>query len=161
MSHSLKVKEFTEGSTGKQCPKTPQLMSKNEVGFLFSMVKSEMVELAQTVCDSSEEAVQLFNNANCRDVNNNYSKPSLESELISEQADAMVDAWYYMLNAAAKKGMNLDRIFDVVHDANMSKRFSDGTFHRREDGKVIKPDGWKEPDTHGEIQRQLQHGSWN
>eukprot|EP00493_Phyllostaurus_siculus_P011057 UN11213 len=30
-------------------------------------------------------------------------------ELIGEQADAFVDIWYYSLNAAAKKGINLSK----------------------------------------------------
>ena len=161
MSNALKVKQFTEESTGKVCPATPQIMNKDEVKFLISMVNSEMLELALTVCNSPEEAIQLFNDARFRDFNTNYVRPSSNVQLIAEQADAMVDAWYYMLNAGAKKGINLDKVFDVVQDANMNKRFPDGTFHRREDGKVIKPQDWKEPDIDSEIQRQLKHGSWN
>jgi predicted HAD superfamily Cof-like phosphohydrolase len=33
----------------------------------------------------------------------------------AEQADALVDIYYYSLNAACKKGMNLSALFDVVH----------------------------------------------
>lgn len=161
MSSALKVKQFTEESTGKSCPNKPQIMNKDEVKFLISMVNSEMLELALTVCNSPQEAVELFKDARFRDFNENYTRPTSEVQLIAEQADAMVDAWYYMLNAAAKKGFNLDKVFDVVHDANMNKRFPDGIFHRREDGKVIKPDNWKEPDIDSEIKRQLKNGSWD
>ena len=73
----------------------------------------------------------------------------------------MVDSWYYMLDTACKHGINLSAIFDKVHEANMSKRFPDGTFHRREDGKIEKPPGWTPPNISGEINRQYREGSWN
>ncbi len=40
--------------------------------------------------------------------------------------------------------MDGDKIFDIVHAANMRK-FPDGVVLRREDGKVLKPDGWVGP----------------
>jgi hypothetical protein len=55
--------------------------------------------------------------------------------------------------------MDLSTLFDIVHDANMAKKFPDGTFHRRpEDGKILKPG--KEGDVVGEIMRQYCFGSW-
>ena len=60
------------------------------------------------------------------------------------QADALVDVYYYSLNAAAKKGVNLSSIFSIVHAANMAKRDpATGQFLKREDGKIIKPKGWQ------------------
>eukprot|EP01046_Picozoa_sp_COSAG06_P110769 COSAG06_NODE_57315_length_280_cov_5.243094_1_plen_93_part_11 len=41
---------------------------------------------------------------------------------VAAQADALVDIQYYMLNCAAKKGINMSAIFGVVHAANMAKR---------------------------------------
>jgi predicted HAD superfamily Cof-like phosphohydrolase len=73
------------------------------------------------------------------DTNRAYKKPTDTVEIIAQQADAMVDAWYYMLNAACKKGWNLTPVFGEVHIANMNKRWSDGKFHIREDGKIEKP----------------------
>jgi predicted HAD superfamily Cof-like phosphohydrolase len=61
-----------------------------------------------------------------------------------------------MLNTYVKKGVDLDKLFHLVHEANMRKRWEDGTFHRRGDGKVMKPQGWTEPDLVSEIKRQLQ-----
>ena len=75
--------------------------------------------------------------------------PSLDEEFMklylrSEQADAMVDAWYYMLNASCKNGIDLSKVFDEVHKANMNKRDPiTNEFIRRADGKVLKPPGWK------------------
>lgn len=66
-----------------------------------------------------------------------------------------MDLWYYGLNAFAKKSVNLSAIFDTVHNANMAKRDpTTGKFIHREDGKIIKPEGWQPPDIVAEIKRQ-------
>lgn len=160
MDHANKVKQFTEESMGIECPKYPQSMNKEEVKFIIRMVFSEMFELAQTVNTTKEESVSFLQS--CLDTID-YSrnvKFENDTELKAQQFDSFVDAWYYMLNAAAKKGVNLCRIFDVVHNANMAKKFPDGTFHRRDDGKVIKPENWKEPDIIGEIAYQEKEGAF-
>lgn len=161
-SESELVKEFTEGSTGNECPKHPHLMDKNTVIFLIRMVMSELNELANTVSNNEAESMQLMKDAlNTIDVCHKFSSDPVEQ--LAEQADSLVDANYYMLNIAAKHGMNLSELFKVVHAANMAKRDPQtGQFIRRkEDGKVIKPANWKEPDVVGEIKRQLNNGSWN
>lgn len=74
---------------------------------------------------------------------------------------SVVDVYYYSLNAAAKKGVNLSSLFGVVHAANMAKRDpTSGQFLKREDGKIIKPAGWTPPDVAGEVRRQLKDGAW-
>ncbi len=156
-THTSLVREFTEQSMGVKLPTTPSKMSRNEVKFIVRMVVSEMMELCSTVTPTVRDALDLFDE--CVETTDNPKPfdPSSKSdvEIMAEQYDSFVDAWYYMLNMAVKKGVDLDSIFHVVHGANMAKRFPDGTFHRREDGKVMKPDGWKEPNIVGEIKRQL------
>ena len=73
----------------------------------------------------------------------------------------MVDIYYYSLNAACKKGMNMSAVFDIVHEANMMKRDpTTGEFMKRADGKIIKPKGWKAPDVEAELLRQHTEGSF-
>jgi len=75
--------------------------------------------------------------------------------------DALVDVYYYMLNAACKKGVNLSSVFGTVHAANMAKRDPEtGKFLKREDGKIVKPRGWQPPDIEAEIRRQTREGAW-
>ena len=83
------------------------------------------------------------------------------STTIHEQADALVDTMYYLLDTAVKHGMNLDSIFDIVHEANL-KKIVNGKVLKREDGKVIKPKDWQDPNTliKKEIQRQQNEGSF-
>lgn len=157
MTNSHKVKQFTEESTGVSCPKVPQKMNKDEIIFLMKMMLSEMTELAQTVCDNPQEAIDLVKNCVGVDVNMNYKKPTNDIEIIAQQVDAGVDCWYYFLNAMAKKGINADRVFNIVQKANMAKKWDDGKFHRREDGKVIKPDSWTPPNIEEEIEFQMKN----
>jgi hypothetical protein len=155
LSNSDSVKLFTQESSGLTLPDTPSKMNRDEVKFITRMVFSELAELCATVTDSSSDCQKFLQE--CLD---SIDQPKIkefleEEEIIAEQYDSFVDAWYYMLNCSCKKGVNLDKIFQVVHNANMNKRFPDGSFHRREDGKVIKPDNWKEPDIISEIKRQM------
>jgi len=81
-----------------------------------------------------------------------------EASNVAEQADALVDAIYYICDFAVRQGFDLDPIFDIVHKANMSKVVN-GRVIRREDGKILKPDGWIDPDPllQKEIGRQSGH----
>lgn len=156
---AIQVKEFTELS-GYPVPNVPIVMTRLEVEFLIRMKLSEIVELAQTVTTNLDDAVAMVIKSVRTDLKPDYQPPTDSFDLIAHQADAAIDDWYYTLNAFAKVGVNLDEIFNIVHGANMSKRFPDGTFHRRDDGKIIKPHQWTEPDITAEICRQAEVGSW-
>jgi predicted HAD superfamily Cof-like phosphohydrolase len=159
MSEAERVKDFTLGA-GRDVPNRPRQMTRDEVLFLVGMKLSEIVELVQTVTDTTDEAVELVRNRVTVDLKRNYKKPEDVIQIMADQADAVVDCNYYGYDAFAKCGINLSKVFDVVHQANMNKRFSDGTFHKRDDGKIIKPEGWVEPNIYEEIQRQMNNGSW-
>jgi len=64
-----------------------------------------------------------------------------------EQADAMIDLIYFALGTMVEMGIPPQELFDVVQKANMSKLWPDGRPHFREDGKVVKPEGWQHPET--------------
>ena len=55
-------------------------------------------------------------------------------------------------------GVNPDKLFDIVQEANMSKLWADGKARYREDGKIVKPETWvdPEPKIRAEIDRQSQ-----
>ena len=84
-----------------------------------------------------------------------------EAKSITEQADALVDAIYYICDFAATHGINLDPLFEIVHGANM-KKVVDGKVIRREDGKILKPEGWQDPGPmlEAEIDRQQKQGAF-
>jgi shikimate kinase len=65
---------------------------------------------------------------------------------IYEQADAMIDLIYFALGTLVEMGVEPDGIFEIVHNANMSKLWPDGKPHYKDDGKTRKPPGWQDPE---------------
>lgn len=63
-----------------------------------------------------------------------------------EIADAIADSLYVIIGTAVAYGIDCQRVFDEVHRSNLTKVWSDGTVHRDEFGKVIKPPGFQKPD---------------
>ncbi len=160
MSDYELVKQFTKES-GANITKLPTSMSKDEVIFLIKMVLDETIELASTVMNHNETISNIL-----KILSDIKVLPKLDSEIesiiISEQADALVDIYYYMLNAAAKKNIDISSIFKLVHESNMKKKDpKTNTFLKREDGKIIKPNGWNPPDIHSEILKQFNLNSSN
>ena len=61
-------------------------------------------------------------------------------------AKELADIIYIVCGTAASYGIPLDLVFDEVHKSNMAKLGPDGKPKFREDGKVLKPEGWQAPD---------------
>lgn len=76
---------------------------------------------------------------------------------VIDQADAYLDIAYFALGGLVELGVDPGPLFTIVHAANMAKVWPDGTVHKTELGKVIKPPGWvaPEPELAAEIGRQL------
>lgn len=158
-SQAIRVRDFTEQSKGVRVPNKPRPMTRDEVMFVVKMICEETRELLETVSDDP-----LRDLIDCA----HASKPPQKSQgkegnvdvLIEEQVDAFVDIMYFCHNAAAKAGMDCDQVFDVVHEANMAKRFPDGTFHCDKDGKIVKPEGWKPGDVGKIVRGWIETGTW-
>jgi predicted HAD superfamily Cof-like phosphohydrolase len=67
-------------------------------------------------------------------------------ENLTDVADALVDSVYVLLGCAVAMDLPWQELWDEVHRSNMAKIHADGTVHRREDGKILKPEGWTPPD---------------
>lgn len=152
MSDYQLVKEFTDLAGGFQPVDVPTPMSKSEVYFLVTMMLDEIMELFATVAGPEETKESMINMI--RESRNLPQESGSPEEITAAQADAMVDCYVYMLNAAAKKNVDLSSVFKVVHRANTAK-IVDGKVLRREDGKILKPPGWTAPDITSEIKRQI------
>lgn len=81
---------------------------------------------------------------------NNLESKSVPTRLqmLSEITDDIVDSIYVLCQLGNALGLPIHKVFHGVHYiGNMSKAITlpDGTVQvrRREDGKVLKPDGWK------------------
>jgi predicted HAD superfamily Cof-like phosphohydrolase len=56
-----------------------------------------------------------------------------------EMADAIGDTLVVTYGAANALGVQVKPVWDEIQRSNLSKVWSDGTIHKRDDGKVIKP----------------------
>lgn len=70
-------------------------------------------------------------------------------------ADAIADLLYVVYGAACASGIAMSAIFEEVHRSNMSKIWPDGTVHKNEHGKVIKPETYSPADLEHHIAMQL------
>lgn len=71
---------------------------------------------------------------------------ALESGDVAAIAREGADVEYVVHGTMVRLGVDLDAAFREVHRANMSKAGPDGMFLIREDGKILKPDGFTPPD---------------
>jgi predicted HAD superfamily Cof-like phosphohydrolase len=155
------VKEFTEKSMGIECPKYPTRITADEVKFITGMVMDELFEFLATVLPPEHIPKVLVEIAINSAKRTDIKTPSGEIETIAEQADAITDIIYYLLNGSAKAGVDIEEVFNEVHKANMAKGGKDGkSFIRNEKGKVMKPKGWTPPDIKAVIMKMRQKGSW-
>lgn len=73
---------------------------------------------------------------------------------IVEIADGGIDSIYVILGALSRCGITAQPIWDEIQKTNMAK---DGG-STRNDGKILKPEGWVPPDVAGLIQNQVDGG---
>jgi predicted HAD superfamily Cof-like phosphohydrolase len=158
---SNQVKEFTEGASNIKCPDVPKKLSIDAVKFITKMVMSELHELVCTVSSNRDESMNILHNC-LSNIDEHKKFEYDELDCIASQGDAMADIIYYLYNTSAKHGINLDKILKDVHDANMAKRDpkTNKFIIRETDGKIIKPDNWKEPDIKKNIADQIKFGAW-
>lgn len=95
---------------------TPGFVSTQLTGLRLSLIAEEVTELTEAV------------------INND----------LVETADALADLLYVTYGYAITLGIDIDAVFAAVHASNMAKA-PGGVVTRREDGKVLKPDGWEPP----------------
>ena len=74
-----------------------------------------------------------------------YAEAARAGDIV-EVIDALADIGYILAGTILNHGMQniYDDAFDEVHRSNMAK-LVDGKVLRREDGKVMKPQGWTSP----------------
>lgn len=73
-----------------------------------------------------------------------YNQSEYDNDLVN-LAKELADIIYIVCGTAVSYGIPLDRVFDEVHRSNMAK-LVDGKPIRRDDGKILKPEGWTPPD---------------
>jgi len=98
-----------------------------KIGMVLSCLMEEVTELLDAVTDYRTKP-----------------SPETRASLCKEWADAQ----YVLSQLAVYFSIPADASFNRVHESNMSK-VVDGKIRSREDGKVLKPEGYKPPDMTG------------
>lgn len=98
---------------------TPAFPVPPRVNLRLRLVKEELYELEDAVLDRSLVGV----------------------------ADALADLIYVCIGMALEFGIPLEAVWNEVQRSNMAKVDpATGKVRKREDGKVLKPEGWTPPD---------------
>ncbi|MDR6779532.1 putative HAD superfamily Cof-like phosphohydrolase [Paenibacillus peoriae] len=144
-------------------PDVPTVLSDKLAINRASFILEEVIELLYTTAGSKERFDKFFAELilNAEETyKKQLTKPFPEDRLIG-QIDALTDIKYFAEGGFVETSVVPDRIFDLVHQANMSKIFPDGEPHYDKVGKVIKPEGWEapEPKIEEEVKRQIKLGA--
>lgn len=138
-------KLFAGTSAGCPCPDKFTEMGSELLKLRARLILEEALEFAQacsftvTVADDGETQHGVF-------LDETGDPPNY-----AEMIDALCDIKYVANGAACAMGVDLQPFEDEVHRSNMAK--ADGGIRVREDGKILKPDGWRPPDIAGILER--------
>lgn len=138
------VKEFTYESAKNPelLPTVPISLSRDAVIFIVQMVISELFELLLTVVTSIEDGVSTLHRLFGLEISfDSFIEPT--PDFYKEKFGDLVNTiiWFY----SSFSNEHIVPCFLEVHEANMRKRGPNGFIHR-EDGKILKPEGWVGPD---------------
>jgi predicted HAD superfamily Cof-like phosphohydrolase len=123
----------------------------------YDMVSDFQTKMGQPVADKPTQ-MQFVR----REQRFNYMAEELEefihAKTVVDQADAMIDLIYLAVGTMVELGVKPEPLFEIVHNANMSKLWPDGKPKLNpETGKVIKPPTFVRPEPllEAEIERQI------
>ena len=116
MSNFTDVKTFME-TFGLMIRTKPQFPDEKTTQLRYELIKEELNELEQ----------------------------AMKTKNLKEIADALTDILYVTYGAGYAYGINLDKCFQEVQRANMSKLGKDGKPIYNEKGKVMKGPNYSEP----------------
>ena len=69
-----------------------------------------------------------------------------DSTTREDDVDALIDILVVTIGALHSIGVDVEGAWNEVHNSNMAKiDAGTGVVLRREDGKILKPEGWKPP----------------
>lgn len=110
-----------------------------------SDVKEFMIAAHQTVYINNHDQSKLYETLIAEELDE--LTESIEKNDAIESLDACMDLIWVIIGYCYSRGFNVDEAWAEVARSNLSK-IDEGTKRvlKREDGKVIKPEGWTPPD---------------
>lgn len=116
---------------GTEDPQEPQWPSEEKQRLRERLIKEEFMEVAD----------EIF-----------YYVADQTTDRYARLAGELVDLLYVTIGTMLSYGMPIKDVWDAKHKSNMAKVDPEtGKVKRREDGKILKPDGWQPADVYGAI----------
>jgi predicted HAD superfamily Cof-like phosphohydrolase len=75
---------------------------------------------------------------------------------ITAVADGIADSIVVLIGLAESFGLDMEPIWLEVQRSNHDKIGPDGKVVRRADGKILKPEGWRAPELHAIVAKQIE-----
>jgi predicted HAD superfamily Cof-like phosphohydrolase len=116
---------------------------------MFEDVRSFMLKFGQHIGDKPGFPDEKIVALRCNLIIEEYRElfdAALKRDLV-ETADAIADLIYVLIGTALAFGIDLRPVWEEVHLSNMSKSID----LKRNDGKIMKPEGWVKPDIQAAI----------
>lgn len=132
-----RVKEFHE-VFGHPVGEKPELPSDDRQELRVALIFEEAIELAEALGFSTADVKDSVNYML-------YKIGSIHEQDIVGAADALGDLDYVVNGAALELGIDLPAVTAEVHRSNMTKLGPDGKPIYREDGKILKGEGYEPP----------------
>ena len=111
----------------------------------FTDVKMFMLASGQTLNTNNEEQAQLYHRLINEEYNEFIVARNKKDEV--ETLDACFDMMWVIIGYMLSKGYDVEGAWDEGAKSNLAKIDTlTGKVTKREDGKVLKPEGWKKPD---------------
>lgn len=124
----------------------PKAYDSQTAGFRAGFKLEELVEFLHAASDSQEEFEAGLSHLHA-ELDKAALKVAGKREVqvsMQDQVDALLDLLYFTYGSFVLMGVDPEPIFDLVHEANMGKRFPDGQAHFDPiTHKILKPDGWE------------------
>ena len=111
----------------------------------FTDVQMFMLASGQTININNEEQAQLYHRLINEEYNEFIVARNQKDEV--ETLDACFDMMWVIIGYMLSKGYDVEGAWDEGAKSNLAKIDTlTGKVTKREDGKVLKPEGWKKPD---------------
>lgn len=131
-----KIKDFHTTFNAQPDPTKPTVIDEGSRLLRARLIFEEMQELFEEIGVEIYADYDGFFHLSLTNKN-----PIDLAKIGKECADLLVVTY----GTGAAFGLPMDEIYDKVHESNMSKLTKDGKVLRREDGKILKSDQYKEP----------------
>lgn len=144
--HFNKVKEFHR-LMDRESQEMPLAWTAEKARHRTDFKLEELVEFLRASSqdeDEFEESIDAMKAAIDKAVAKVKVKTPAQISLVG-QVDALIDSLYFTYGSFVLMGVDPERIFELVHAANMGKIFPDGKAHFDPvTHKILKPDDWEE-----------------